>query len=131
MREIKFRAWDKQGELIDGRDVVIQGDGSIGINDHIDDENFDYANKNSFILEQYTGLHDKNGKEIYENDIVHFNANGLSGLGIVFWEQSTCQFAIKDIRRGRTDRTYPFWKDQKYVVKSNIHENADLLEAEK
>lgn len=124
MREIKFRIWDKATDEYEYTDEGFQLIFSNLLKNKL---NIISANK-YLVIEQFTGLYDKSSKEIYENDIVHFNANGLSGLGIVFWEQSTCQFAIKDIRRGRTDRTYPFWEEQKYVVKGNIHENKDLVE---
>jgi uncharacterized phage protein (TIGR01671 family) len=72
MREIKFRAWDKDSkrmryaeDLIGPGGWVIQFHGvplEIGIHGVFEPENVE--------LMQYTGLEDKNGKEIYEGDIV-------------------------------------------------------------
>ena len=66
MREIKFRAWDKKDKFMvysPCPDLVIFLDGMVCIGEPCE------ATDN-FILMQFTGLLDKNGKKIYEGDIV-------------------------------------------------------------
>ena len=74
---------------------------------------------------QSTGLTDKNGKKIFEGDIVHFRTSGLSGYGEVKDENG--RFVIVDKRKKPT-RYYPFYDDAIYRVDGNIHDNPELLE---
>jgi uncharacterized phage protein (TIGR01671 family) len=87
------------------------------------------------VVEQFTGLVDVNGKQVFEGDIVKFTRNAgnwqipnasyeLSNICEVIYDNSTCRFALKyngNIQKLRVFSRY------KYEVIGNIHENKDLL----
>ena len=73
-REIKFRAWDKENKKMAQVSRIDFGPG--GIKYLVDDS----------VLLEYTGLHDKNGREIYEGDILKVTGeDGESYVATVKW----------------------------------------------
>jgi uncharacterized phage protein (TIGR01671 family) len=75
MRKIKFRAWDKEEKRM--FPVISFANVSFG----------NYENPERYEIMEYTGLDDKNGKEIYEGDIVKLHPTSDACV-VEFGEQS-------------------------------------------
>lgn len=125
MREIKFRAWVKEKKAI--FEVIL----------------IDYVTKKvTYLLErvghllsirdakfndiefmQYTGLKDKNNKEIYEGDIIKF----LNGIFEVIWCNEKASFMLKN-KEYKEFLNFIYENNNGMEIVGNIYQNLELYE---
>ena len=148
MREIKFRAWDKEESKMWNKNhpVICGGTPMLfcGARYNVGKEEvtvYHFYEKPSLILMQYTGLKDKNGVEIYEGDVVNIIAKTASSkskdskrIGKIFFDDGMgwpCFRAVVWNKKGKT-WDYPQSVNLSTIeVIGNIYENSDLIGDEK
>lgn len=108
----KFRIWDKEekeylqeGALIDSRTGFIVG----------------YLDADCFIVEQCTGLKDKNGKFIYEGDVLEFDI-GVHPV-CVQWGSNKCRFVLQRFDINGWETSLIPDTASSYTIIGNIHED--------
>ena len=124
MREIKFRVWDKEKNMWTNFKIF---DNSIFF---MDKNTGVWFNKNHkeyerFELMQYTGLKDKNGKEIYEGDIIKYKFpydRRLKHISPVFYMESQASYGVLDIYKNEIP-LYTISTNNYFEVIGNIYEN--------
>ena len=128
MREIKYKAFDKRTQYT----AEVEGfrnkpDGEIEVQYKCDNGDMGYAigEKENIALMQSTGLKDKNGKEIYEGDIVRVMDNTFA---IVKYSDDRGAYYL-DCEKKIGDVGLICQYDTIKRV-GNIHDNPELLESE-
>ena len=132
-REIKFRAWDKRESrmIIDEQafiPVKVTNKGVLRLSPRHKEELWEFIKGDRFEVMQYTGLKDRNGKEVYEGDIVKCSSGFPHE---VYWENECGgtyvggipAFYLSGILRGYA------WSGDEEVI-GNIHEHPHLLKGE-
>lgn len=125
----KFRAYDG-GSLnrMYQPDEVMAGNGDIWIIDE-DSAAGEWIVNNDLNLMQSTGLKDKNGKEIFEGDIVDYKGR----KAIVNWHGSYASFIyrfVDELQERKSEWKPLYLAYYKFEVVGNVHENKELLEVE-
>lgn len=151
-REIKFRIWYKlKNYFVDTKNIRINESNRVGENgellldfngqlrlaiypcgngDNSADSVFDIFNDKNYIIQQFTGLEDETGKEIYEGDIVkytyiyEFDKKDESIRQVEFYKGSFCPLPVDDINDADDFYSYRIIN---YRIIGNIFENPELL----
>ena len=82
-------------------------------------------------LGQYTGLNDKNGKEIYEGDIVEITQKTETLLDKVIYDNHLCGFRFEGLVNHYCDFCDWLREGAEFEVVGNLFENPELLKEEK
>lgn len=112
MRDIKFRAWNKEKERMH---KIFDSETST--------EWFLPNLSERFEVMQYTGLKDKNGQEVYEGDILYHPVQGKRKVYYPF-APHVAGYGLKNIENGMSS---DLCNAQLYEIIGNIYENPDLL----
>jgi uncharacterized phage protein (TIGR01671 family) len=132
-REIKFRAWHKDLKKMFkiGQITLEEGTWNFEPNDR-GFIGMSIPYQPSFVLMQYTGLHDKNGKEIYDGDIVYCQTKYgkakaiikfIDGKFVAYWNS-----ALTHPENGHHIACYEI--NKRFEVIGNIYDNPELLGGE-
>ena len=127
-KELKFRAWDTEAKCYIEEPILVDNFGNVYVVcEKASNEQGTclITGKPNVILEQYTGLKDKNGKKIYEGDIVRY-AIRPSRTTVVEWWSGEEEYYPCCTTSGFS---LPYSEDG-YEVIGNVHEDHELLERE-
>lgn len=114
-RVIEFRFWDKLLKKMIYRKM----------------HPFDCYHKDLIVM-QFTGIFDKNGKQIFEGDLISFEDDPIQ---VVKWNNDFCCWTCwEDVKLNDEGEVFD-WSQMKkgeskhYIIHGNIYENANLLQA--
>ena len=139
MREIKLKAWNKATKKmyeVIKIDFYNEKVGYLFADPITQGEAIGYFKFSDIDLMEYTGLKDKNGKEIYEGDICRwrdletFNDEILEDIFVVVWNDEKLAWYTQNEDGNFGYDLYEYTDDRDLGVIGNIYENIDLLEVE-
>lgn len=136
MRDTKFRAWDEEHKRMITDGVHVGGDGVLlpmKVDSHGETH---YSIVRTLIPLQYTGLHDNNGKKIYEGDVLS-DIDTEPCLHRIVWYEDQAKFELETLADDKGNFESGLWSDNlsdlidggkltNFIVEGNIYENPEL-----
>lgn len=128
MKEIKFRAWNKQGKyMVDSKQAI-----ATILKKHILGGNYtdgwytENGGEDEYEIMQFAGISDKKDKEIYEGDVLVFTQKGQSAIGQVVYKETGFWVLFSS---GEFAYLYEAVKKFKGEIIGDVYSSPDLLNA--
>ena len=132
--QIKYKAWDKKEERMWLVDSIYLTEGTVDIYIFEENEetgqvarvsNFNFSIKDRLELMQYTGLKDKNTKEIYFDDLVKYTDEFGTRLGKIAFSLKMCAIYIEYADGSATFGGRELFEDCEVI--GNIYTDKELM----
>jgi uncharacterized phage protein (TIGR01671 family) len=132
-RQLKFRCWDKLAKQFTYPDKGYQGHYVLTLNGQFQNLQ-NGSGGDEYVVQQWTGLKDSKGNDIYEGDVVKIIYEGT--IAEVYFDSNICAFRLKDnTSKSFPITTYRFDESHNPIglinvfdeVIGNIFENSELL----
>lgn len=129
----KYRAWDStKKEMFKDTFAITESGQVVVVEQEFVTSIPDYVFVDHLVIMQSTGLHDKNGKEVFEGDILGIDTDEEIVNVNIYWDSKHALFMFESKKYNEEellaelveDNTYPF------EIIGNIYENPELLEVE-
>ena len=110
--------------------IIFEVQGDLNMENHIK-----LADVNPETVGQFTGLYDKNGKEIYEGDIIHINDEFLNEFNyLIEWNEEYLRYYLYSVDKEKLNKLGGILEAHlnslEVEIISNIYDNPELLGGE-
>lgn len=128
----KFRAWDTtKKEMFKDTFAITESGQVVIVEQGFVTDTPEYVFVDNLVIMQSTGLKDKNGKEIFEGDILAVKTDDGTLNVYVFWDEEHALFMFESKQYNEKEALAELLEDNSYPFEiiGNIYENEELLDA--